>query len=151
MDMVVKAMGNAMSEKLSILEAFDLKALSSWEWILVILVSMSSLLSMCFSTTLLSTSFSTLAFFCPQHHNIPEYSNRVDRMNSRHMMSHLTNAEAPSWGLGALLLTLFKVLIIQRNRVRSRPSRPGIASCGTIKLICKELIIFRPSLKNISI
>ena len=65
---------------------------------------------------------------------IRAYSNMASRIAVRHMSIHMTRADAPSSGLGELVLTVFSVLTLHKNRVTRRPSRPGTASGGIKKL-----------------
>ena len=53
-------------------------------------------------------------------------------------MIQLTMAVEPYSAVGDSLVTEFKVLIMQRNRVRTRARRPGMASGGMMKLIWKK-------------
>ena len=68
-------------------------------------------------------------------------------MNTRQIMSHRTRAVGPLVARGELLLTLFNVFIMHKNKVSNRPRRPGMASLGTKKLICKIFYVMRTFMK----
>ena len=87
---------------------------------------------------LTSTTFLMRNFPCRIH----AYSKRAAALNIMHQSIHLTRATGLCLVLGIYLDTEFRVLNMHRNRVTSRPRRPGICSAGIKKLICKSTNIF---------
>ena len=68
---------------------------------------------------------------------IQAYSKIAMQIKPRQVMIHSIKALVLPPDFGVVLDAEFKVLTMQRNRVRSTPNLPGIASLGTRKLICE--------------
>ena len=84
---------------------------------------------------------------------IMAYSEVAKKINTMHKEIHLTRAVDPSSGWGDFSLTEFRVLNMQRDKMTSKPKRPGTTSGGTKKLVwniskaCLRIAVFYVLLK----